>query len=91
MSGSTIGGVIGAAIGFYFGGPAGAQVGWMIGSAVGGYVDPTQIEGPRLSDARTQTSRDGVAIPFGWGSFPVAGNIIWIQPGPPTEHRNTET
>lgn len=90
MSGSTVGGVVGAAVGFWFGGPAGAQWGWMIGSAVGGYIDPTQIQGPRLSDARTQTSRDGVAIPFGWGVFPTAGNIIWVQPGPPTEHKKTE-
>lgn len=78
MSGATIGGVVGAAIGLYFGNP---QLGWMIGSAIGGYVDPEVITGPRLQDARTQTSRDGVAIPFGWGAFPVAGNIIWQQVG----------
>lgn len=88
MSGSTIGGAVGAVVGFYFGGPQGAQWGWMIGSAVGGYVDPTQIEGPRLQDARTQTSRDGVAIPFGWGTFPLAGNVI--AQGPVVEHKKKE-
>lgn len=89
MSGATIGGVVGAAVGFWIGGPAGAQWGWMIGSAVGGYVDPEQIQGPRLTDARAQTSRDGIVIPFGWGTFPTAGNIIWQQPGV-TEHKETE-
>jgi uncharacterized protein YcfJ len=90
MSGSTIGGVVGGAIGFVYGGAEGARWGWMIGSAIGGYVDPTQIQGPRLQDARTQTSRDGVAIPFGWGTFPTAGNIIWQQ-ADITEHESTET
>lgn len=90
MSGATIGGVVGAVVGFWIGGPQGAQWGWAIGSAIGGYVDPTIITGPRLQDARVQTARDGVAIPFGWGRFPTAGNIIWIQPGPPTEHKHEE-
>lgn len=74
MSGSTIGGVIGGVIGAYFGN---AQLGWMIGSAIGGYVDPTVIKGPRLSDSSRQTAQDGVPIPFGFGTFPTAGNIIW--------------
>lgn len=88
MSGSTIGGFVGAGIGFLVGGPAGARWGWMIGSAVGGYVDPAQVEGPRLQDARVQTSRDGVPIPFGWGTFPVAGNII--AQGPVVERKKSE-
>lgn len=89
MSGSTIGGAVGAVVGFYFGGPQGAQIGWMVGSAVGGYVDPEQIQGPRLQDARTQTSRDGIAIPFGWGTFPLAGNVIAQQPKV-QEHKKKE-
>lgn len=89
MSGSTIGGVVGGAIGFVFGGPAGAQVGWMIGSAVGGYVDPVQIQGPRLRDMRGQTSAVGGTIPKGWGTFPAPCNIIWQQDGV-TEHRKEE-
>ena len=79
MSGSTIGGVIGAVVGFYFGGPQGASLGWMIGSGVGAYVDPQKIEGPRLKDATKQTSQDGVPIPFGYGSFPTTGNLIWTD------------
>ena len=79
MSGSTIGGVVGAVIGFYVGGPQGAMLGWTIGSGVGAYVDPQKIEGPRLKDATKQTSQDGVPIPFGYGSFPTTGNLIWTD------------
>jgi hypothetical protein len=89
LSGSTIGGAIGAVVGFWIGGPQGAQYGWMIGSAVGGYVDPTQVFGPRLQDTRGQTSAVGGAIPRAWGTAPVPGNIIWQQPGV-TEHKHTD-
>jgi hypothetical protein len=88
MSGSTIGGVVGGVIGFFVGGPAGAQWGFMLGSAIGGYVDPTKIEGPRLTDAMQQTSQDGVPIPFGYGTFPTAGNVIWTDEL--KEHRKEE-
>lgn len=88
MSTSTALGVVGGAVGFWIGGPQGAQWGYMIGSAVGGYVDPEQVFGPRLQDATVQTSRVGIPIPFGWGVFPTAGNLIWA--GPITEHENTE-
>lgn len=79
MSGSTIGGVVGGVIGWFIGGPAGAQWGFMIGSAVGGYVDPVKVQGPRLQDAMKQTGQEGVPIPFGYGTFPTAGNIIWTD------------
>lgn len=71
---STIGGFAGAIVGSFFGMP---QLGFMIGSAIGGYLDPQRIEGPRLKDASVQTSQDGVPIPFGYGVFPCAGNVIW--------------
>lgn len=90
MSGATVGGVVGGVIGFWIGGPQGAQIGFMIGSAVGGYVDPEKIEGPKLTDATKQTAQDGIPIPFGYGTFPTSGNIIWVQPGPPTEHKKSE-
>jgi len=76
MSGSTIGGVVGGIVGAFFG-PMGSQIGFMIGSMIGGFVDPDQVYGPRLTDAQTQTSQVGVPIPFGYGTFPTAGNIIW--------------
>lgn len=88
MSGATIGGAVGYVVGSFFG-PAGAQIGFMIGSAIGGYVDPTKVYGPRLSDLRGQTSSVGGAIPMAWGTAPVPGNIIWQQPGV-TEHRHTD-
>lgn len=78
-NGSTIGGIIGAAIGGYFGGGQGAQWGWMIGSAVGGYIDPTKVYGPRLDDSNETTAQDGIPIPFGWGTFPCSGNVIWTD------------
>lgn len=89
MSGSTIGGVLGGAIGFFAGfGWGGARVGFMIGSAVGGYVDPVRTQGPRLEDASAQTSNDGVPIPFGYGVFTCAGNVIWSDKL--IEHKHTE-
>ena len=51
MSGSTIGAVVGAGIGFLIGGPTGARIGWMAGSVIGGAVSPEKIYGPRLTDA----------------------------------------
>lgn len=88
MSGSTIGGLAGGAIGFVIGGPAGAKWGFMIGSAVGGYVDPVQQEGPRLTDAQVQTSNEGVPRTIVYGTCGVGGNLI--QCGPLIEHKKKE-
>jgi hypothetical protein len=77
MSGSTLGGIVGAVVGFYVGGPAGAQYGWMIGAAVGGYVDPQQIKAPSIGDAQQQSSQPGIPRPVIYGHpAPFAGNII---------------
>jgi hypothetical protein len=78
-NGSQIGGVIGAAVGFYFGGPQGAQIGYTVGSVVGGYIDPAEIFGPQLRDAAAQTAMDGVPRAYGYGTFPCAGNLIWCS------------
>lgn len=88
MSGSTIGGVVGGAIGWLVGGPAGAQWGWMIGGTVGAIVDPQRIEGPRLGEAKTQTAQDGVPLIYGYGTFPCAGNVAWVDEV--KEHRHKE-
>lgn len=88
MSGSQIGGVVGGVVGFAVGGAAGAQWGYAIGSAVGGYVDPMKTQGPRLTDAQSQTSTVGGVIPFGYGAYTCAGNIIWIDRL--IEHKKTE-
>lgn len=79
MSGSTVGGIVGGAIGFVFSGgnPIGAQIGFTIGSAIGGYVDPVQVKGPRLTDGMAQTSTVGGVIPFGYGRYVTGGNVVW--------------
>ncbi|WP_296247939.1 hypothetical protein [uncultured Stenotrophomonas sp.] len=81
MSGSTVGGIVGGAIGFVASGfnPVGAQIGFTIGSAVGAYVDPVQVRGPRLSDSMAQTSTVGGVIPFGYGRYVTGGNIVWCD------------
>ena len=78
MSGSFIGGVIGATIGYIIGGPTGAQIGWVLGSGYGAGFDslPPQ-EGPRLSDLKAQSSEYGRPIPIVYGSVGMGGNIIW--------------
>lgn len=92
MSGSTIGGIVGAGIGYFlapYTGGMSVQWGWMIGSAIGGMVDPERIEGPRLGEARTQTASDGVPLIYGYGDFPCAGNVTWVDEV--KEHRNKES
>lgn len=78
MSGAQIGGVVGAIAGSFIPG-VGTQLGYAIGSAIGGYIDPTKVQGPRLTDATAQTSNVGVPLPFGYGIFPTAGNVIWAD------------
>lgn len=75
MSGAQIGGVIGAAIGFFT--PIGPVWGYAIGSAIGGVVDPTKIDGPRLQDRKVQVSSYGAPIPILYGGTAGAGNVIW--------------
>ena len=91
-NGQQIGGVIGAAVGavvgYFTGNWKAVQWGYAIGSAVGGYVDPTKNYGPRLEDASTQTSTVGGIIPFGYGVFTCAGNIIWADQL--IEHKKSE-
>lgn len=79
MSGQQVGSLVGGLIGSYFG-PVGYAIGSAIGGAIGGYVDPTVIKGPRLTDATAQTATDGIPIPFGFGTFPTSGNIIFASP-----------
>lgn len=80
MSGSMIGGVIGATIGFFLGGPMGAVQGFAIGSAIGGVLMPGElppVSGPRLDDLRAQSSEYGRPIPILYGTIGLAGNVIW--------------
>lgn len=69
--------VVGAVVGFIYGGPQGAMWGWSLGAAVGGAVDPQVIKGPSIGDLAQQTSQEGVPRPIVFGtSVPMAGNII---------------
>lgn len=77
---SSIGQVVGGAIGFYIGVPAGAS----IGMTIGGYLDPPKgptIKGPRLSDLSAQTASYGANIGRGYGKFSVQGNVFWVEGG----------
>lgn len=71
--------VVGAVVGFWWGGPSGAALGAQVGGLVGGAVDrPDPIEGPRLSDLAVNVSTYGVPIPQLYGDQNrVAGNVIW--------------
>lgn len=81
MSGSIIGGVVGAAIGFVVtgGNPAGAYWGWTAGSIAGALLFPEQIEGPRLQDLKAQSSEYGRPIPIVYGTIALGGNVIWAS------------
>jgi hypothetical protein len=76
-AGQTILTVVGTAVGSYFGQP---QLGFMLGSLAGQAIFPTQlpgVEGPRLNDLQVQSSAIGAPIPLVYGTYTVAGNVIW--------------
>lgn len=81
-------GIVGAAIGFYIGGPTGAQVGWAVGTGVGSVVDPEKgPDGPRLDDRSIQVSTYGQPIPRIYGTQRTAGNVIWATDLLESEHQ----
>jgi len=77
--------VIGAIIGAVTAGPGGALQGALYGSqlgyAAGTFIFPTQlppIQGPRITDHQTTSSTLGDPIAIGYGTFPVAGTVIFL-------------
>jgi hypothetical protein len=81
-AGQVVGGVVGAVVGFFAGGPSGSLYGAQIGMMAGGYLDPPKgpnVEGPRLSDLTIQTSTYGAVIPRAYGTVTVNGNVIWLE------------
>jgi hypothetical protein len=80
-AGQAIGGVVGAVVGFYIGGPRGAIYGAQIGMTIGGVVDPppgAEIEGPRLQELNVIVSTYGNPIPLVYGpENRISGNVIW--------------
>ena len=85
MSTQLVLGVVGAAVGSFFGMP---QLGWLAGATLGSVLDPQVIrqEGPRLSDLKIQTSTWGKMIPIVYGRARIAGNVIWSSDIQETKH-----
>lgn len=79
-------GVVGAAAGFVLSGgnPAGAMIGFELGSMIGGMLFNSAPKTPQLGDLKVQNSAYGQPIPLLYGSWRVAGNIIWS--GIPVEY-----
>lgn len=69
-------GALGAGVGSMFGM---ASLGWAVGSAIGGAFSGggQDIKGPRLTDRTVTTSAFGNMRPLIYGSYRVAGEIIW--------------
>ena len=72
-----------------------SKIGWIAGVAVGTYLfspdgpDVVQ-EGPRLDDLKVTTSTYGMDIPIVYGSYRIAGNIIWALPLQETRHEERQ-
>lgn len=73
MSGQQAGTVVGFVVGAFVGYP---QLGAVIGGMIGGYIDPTKVQGPRLSDGMTVTANDGIPNPWGFGTFVNSANVL---------------
>lgn len=81
-AGQALGGLAGAVVGFFVGGPPGAVYGAQIGIMAGGYLDPPKgphSEVGRLNDTAQQTAAYGVELPHGFASHAYAGNCFWIE------------
>ncbi|TCG08384.1 hypothetical protein BZM27_12690 [Paraburkholderia steynii] len=76
---SVVGAVVGGVIGFYAGGPSGAVYGAELGFALGGIAGSLLVhqKGPSPSDLRVQDSAYGRPIPWYYGVYRGAGNVIW--------------
>ena len=72
-------------IGYYFFGPVGA----LIGSFLGQILFPLPgVKGPRLNELNLQTSTVGAPIPLVYGTYALAGNIIWSSGLIETKHED---
>jgi len=98
---AAIAGSIGASIGATAAGTFGwtaatwSQIGWVAGVLISNYLlapdGPEVINtGPRLNDLKVTTSTYGMDIPKVFGSYRIAGNIIWALPLQETRHEETE-
>ena len=74
-------GTVGAIAGSFIPG-VGTALGWAIGSAIGALIDPPKgptVEGPKLTDLKTQTSDYGTVLPVIYGTVRMAGNVMWAD------------
>jgi hypothetical protein len=61
-------------IGAYFFGPLGALIGGLLGSLL---FPLPGVKGPRLNELNIQQSTVGAPIPIVYGTYAIAGNVIW--------------
>lgn len=78
MSGSTWGGIAGAAIGFVVTGfnPTGAYWGYVIGAGIGSYLDPMTVQGQQFQNQNIQGSQSGMARGVAFATVTVVGNLL---------------
>lgn len=73
-------GLVGAAIGFYFGGPMGAQAGYVAGTALGSAMFPPDAPPPvPIGQAAQMQSSLGKPVPEIAGTMRVGGLVLWAQ------------
>jgi len=73
------GGIAGAAIGFFVGGPMGAVYGASIGFGAASLLDMgQQVGGPKLEELKIQRSSYGDTLKVVLGNARVAGSLMWI-------------
>lgn len=72
--------VVGAVVGFYFGGATGAQYGWIAGSIVAGAVGTQTRRTVRVNETGAQTTTEGAPRAIVFGAAPVTGNLIDTGP-----------
>jgi hypothetical protein len=56
---------------------AGLAAGAAVGQTLGSLVFQPRLNGPRLADTQIMNSTNGAPIPFGYGGFRIAGQVIW--------------
>jgi hypothetical protein len=95
--GTIVGGVVGAVVGYFtpIGPLLGASIGATLGGLIGGTVDYVtagdQINRQEsIAGLQVQTSAFGQPIPQIFGTYRVAGNIIFIGPKVVHEHRTSQ-
>lgn len=93
MSGVSIAGVIAGGITLYFTGGnfAAAAFAYTLAAGIESYVLAPDIQGPRLEDRKIQISTYGAQIPIVFGSFRLAGNVIWPRDFEVQEHSTAQS